>query len=102
MAYYFDHQAEIDQEIEAELEEAEQAQSSRKLSPVFESASRLRGSTLDGSCYSIRCDDPRSHMRSPTSYAGAGSMMVTAIEDSAATLLPDDELSCSIPDSPAR
>jgi hypothetical protein len=42
MAYYFDHQAEIDQEIKAELEQAEQFQSSGKLSPVLNRL-RLRG-----------------------------------------------------------
>ena len=35
MAYYFDHQAEIDQEIAAELEQAEQVQSNGHESPVL-------------------------------------------------------------------
>lgn len=42
MAYYLDHQAEIDQEIEAELEQAEQFQSSGNVAPVLNRL-RLRG-----------------------------------------------------------
>jgi hypothetical protein len=42
MAYYFDHQAEIDQEIGAELEEAEQVQGHGQVSPVLNRL-RLRG-----------------------------------------------------------
>jgi hypothetical protein len=42
MAYYFDNQAQIDEEIAAELEEAEQVQSNQNLSPVLNRL-RLRG-----------------------------------------------------------
>jgi hypothetical protein len=42
MAYYFDHQAEIDQEIGAELEQAEQFQSSGQV-PTVLNRLRLRG-----------------------------------------------------------
>ncbi len=42
MAYYFDHQAEIDQEIEAETKEAAQVQNTGQLSLILNRL-RLRG-----------------------------------------------------------
>jgi hypothetical protein len=42
MAYYFDHQAEIDREIEAELKQAEQARDDRNVPSVMNRL-RLRG-----------------------------------------------------------
>ena len=42
MAYYFDHQAEIDQEIEGELVQDDQIRGSGQVSPVI-SRLRLRG-----------------------------------------------------------
>ena len=43
MAYYFDHQAEIDREIEVELTQIEHIQNSGSLPPVMNRL-RLRGS----------------------------------------------------------